>query len=164
MLPNNAKILGINRYNLYNSPKIIIAKMSLRLEGFFDEKGEYASINTNCLHSIKVSPLKLMGWIHSKLFNYIYECYFEGLRMSGNYLPFTAPYLSCMCVPVNINFLEIDNLVSSIFNAKRLALDTDITALEQQIDLLIYRLYNLTYDEVLIVDPQTSITREQYES
>ena len=63
MLPNNAKILGINRYNLYNSPKIIIAKMSLRLEGFFDEKGEYASINTNCLHSIKVSPLKLMGWI-----------------------------------------------------------------------------------------------------
>ena len=81
--------------------------------------------------------------------------------MSGNYLPFTAPYLSCMCVPVNINFLEIDNLVSSIFNAKRLAVDTDITALEQQIDLLIY---NLTYDEVLIVDPQTSITREQYES
>ena len=164
MLPNNAKILGINRYNLYNSPKIIIAKMSLRLEGFFDEKSEYASINTNCLHSIKVSPLKLMGWIHSKLFNYIYECYFEGLRMSGNYLPFTAPYLSCMCVPVNINFLEIDNLVSSIFNAKRLAVDTDITALEQQIDLLIYHLYNLTYDEVLIVDPQTSITREQYES
>lgn len=164
MLPNNVKILGINRYNLYNSPKIIIAKMSLRLEGFFDEKGEYASINTNCLHSIKVSPLKLMGWIHSKLFNYIYECYFEGLRMSGNYLPFTAPYLSCMCVPVNINFLEIDNLVSSIFNAKRLAVDTDITALEQQIDLLIYHLYNLTYDEVLIVDPQTSITREQYES
>ena len=164
MLPNNAKILGINRYNLYNSPKIIIAKMSLRLEGFFDENGEYASINTNCLHSIKVSPLKLMGWIHSKLFNYIYECYFEGLRMSGNYLPFTAPYLSCMCVPVNIKFLEIDNLVISIFTAKRLAVDTDITALEQQIDLLIYHLYDLTYDEVLIVDPQTSITREQYES
>ena len=41
-------------------------------------------------------------------------------------------------------FLEIDNLVSSIFNAKRLAVDTDITALEQQIDLLIYHLYNLT--------------------
>ena len=38
-------------------------------------------------------------------------------------------------------------------------MDTDITALEQQIDLLIYHLYNLTYDEVLIVDPQTSITR-----
>ena len=31
------------------------------------------------------------------------------------------------------------------------------------LDILIYRLYNLTYDEVLIVDPETPITREEYE-
>ena len=35
--------------------------------------------------------------------------------------------------------------------------------LEQKIDLLVYKLYNLTYDEVLIVDPETPITREEYE-
>ena len=35
--------------------------------------------------------------------------------------------------------------------------------LEGNIDLLVYHLYNLTYDEVLIVDPDTSITREEYE-
>ena len=27
-----------------------------------------------------------------------------------------------------------------------------------------YKLYNLTYDEVLIVDPETPITREEYET
>lgn len=163
MLPSNSEILGVNRYHLYNSPKIIIAKMSLRLEGFWDEKGEYASINTNCLHGIKINPLKLIGWIHSKLFHYIYECYFEGLRMAGGYLPFTAPYLSCMCVPLNIDSLEIENLVNSIFSAKRLSSDTDTTASESEIDLMVYHLYGLTYDEVLIVDPQIPITREQYE-
>lgn len=162
MLPNNSKTLGTNRYHLYNSSKIIIAKMSLHLEGFWDEKGEYASINTNCLHSIKINPLKLLGWIHSKLFHYIYECYFEGLRMAGDYLPFTAPYLSCMCVPLNINSLEIENLVNSILSAKRLSSDTDTTALESEIDLMVYHLYGLTYDEVLIVDPQTLITQEEY--
>lgn len=162
MLPNNSKTLGTNRYHLYNSSKIIIAKMSLHLEGFWDEKGEYASINTNCLHSIKINPLKLLGWIHSKLFHYIYECYFEGLRMAGDYLPFTAPYLSCMCVPLNINSLEIENLVNSILSAKRLSSDTDTTALESEIDLMVYHLYGLTYDEVLIVNPQTPITQEEY--
>ena len=162
MLPNNSMTLGTNRYHLYNSSKIIIAKMSLHLEGFWDEKGEYASINTNCLHSIKINPLKLLGWIHSKLFHYIYECYFEGLRMAGDYLPFTAPYLSCMCVPLNINSLEIENLVNSILSAKRLSSDTDTTALESEIDLMVYHLYGLTYDEVLIVDPQTLITQEEY--
>jgi hypothetical protein len=34
---------------------------------------------------------------------------------------------------------------------------------EQRIDLLVYHLYNMTYDEVLIVDPETPITREEYE-
>lgn len=32
-----------------------------------------------------------------------------------------------------------------------------------KIDELIYKIYDLTYDEVLIVDPQSSITREEYE-
>lgn len=36
--------------------------------------------------------------------------------------------------------------------------------IEQQIDHIVYHLYNLTYDEVLIVDPQTPITREEYDN
>ena len=35
--------------------------------------------------------------------------------------------------------------------------------IENEIDLLVYHLYGLTYDEVLIVDPETPITREEYE-
>lgn len=34
---------------------------------------------------------------------------------------------------------------------------------EQAIDRLVYKLYGLTYDEVLTVDPETSIKREEYE-
>lgn len=83
--------------------------------------------------------------------------------MSGNYLPFTAPCLSCMCVPVNIDFLEIENLFNSMLSAKRLASGANMTSLEQQMDLLIYHLYDLTYDEVLIVDPQTPITSDENE-
>ena len=33
-----------------------------------------------------------------------------------------------------------------------------------RIDYIIYQSYGLTYDEVLIVDPQTPITREEYEN
>ena len=41
--------------------------------------------------------------------------------------------------------------------------NADTFALESEIDLLVYHLYGLTYDEVLIVDPETPITREEYE-
>lgn len=42
--------------------------------------------------------------------------------------------------------------------------DADVGLLENKIDFLVYKLYGLTYDEVLIVDPETPITREEYES
>ena len=53
-------------------------------------------------------------------------------------------------------------LVDSIISAKKQKKDT--SALENQIDFLVYHLYGLTYDEVLIVDPDTPISREEYEA
>lgn len=32
-----------------------------------------------------------------------------------------------------------------------------------EIDLMVYKLYDLTYDEVLIVDPKTIISSEVYD-
>ncbi|GAB7256848.1 Eco57I restriction-modification methylase domain-containing protein [Polaribacter sp. OB-PA-B3] len=84
-----------NRHNLYSSPKIIIAKIGLRCESFFDNEGDYASINTNCIHSFNKDylPEYVQCWINSKLYNYMFECFFDGLRMSGGYLLFSAPNL-----------------------------------------------------------------------
>lgn len=44
------------------------------------------------------------------------------------------------------------------------AQNADTTAMENEIDFMVYKLYGLTYDEVLVVDPETPITREQYEA
>lgn len=42
-------------------------------------------------------------------------------------------------------------------------LKAQISDTDRKIDLLVFRLYGLTYDEVLTIDPQISITREAYE-
>ena len=52
--------------------------------------------------------------------------------------------------------IELKNMASDIKNK------TDPLILSK-IDFLVYHLYGLTYDEVLIVDPETSITRDEYE-
>ena len=38
------------------------------------------------------------------------------------------------------------------------------TALEQEIDNLVYKLYELTYDEVKVIDPEFSLTKKEYEA
>ena len=77
----------------------------------------------------------------------------------------------------NVNGYEVDNLpivlpippligtlASSIIEAKVIEENTDTSTLENEIDKQVYHLYGLTYDEVLVVDPDTPITREEYET
>lgn len=94
-LPKESDRISENRHNLYSSHKIIIAKIGLRCEAFYDFKGEYASINTNCIHSFSEDylPEYIQCWINSNLYNYMFECFFDGLRMAGGYLLFSAPNL-----------------------------------------------------------------------
>lgn len=57
----------------------------------------------------------------------------------------------------------IIDFVDAILTAKRADANADTSSEERQIDLLVYRLYGLTYDEVKIIAPNTPITREEYE-
>ena len=57
----------------------------------------------------------------------------------------------------------IIRLANEILSAKQAHPDADTTAQEQEIDRLVYHLYGLTYDEVLIIDPTPPFTREEYE-
>lgn len=65
-----------------------------------------------------------------------------------------------MCIPRSIlSNKDIIKLVDEItVNSK--CVDENMT----KIDSIIYKLCDLTYDEILIVDPETPITREEYES
>jgi type I restriction-modification system DNA methylase subunit len=94
-LPFENDLISSNRTELYKSPKIIIAKIGLQCEAFYDEFGEYASINTNCIHTFTsdYQAEYILCWINSKLYNYMFECFFDGLRMSGGYLLYSAPNL-----------------------------------------------------------------------
>lgn len=80
----------------------------------------------------------------------------------------------------NVNSYEVENLPipnmegkietilselsKKILDTKTFDSNNDTSELEQEIDHIVYHLYELTYDEVLIVDPETPITREEYEN
>lgn len=40
---------------------------------------------------------------------------------------------------------------------------TEIEHIDNEIDVMVYKLYNLTYDEVKIVDPEFWLSKEEYE-
>ena len=56
------------------------------------------------------------------------------------------------------------SLVEQILSIKQADAAADTSALEAEIDVLVYRLYKLTYDEVLLVESGFSMPREAYEA
>lgn len=53
-------------------------------------------------------------------------------------------------------------MVLEIMKQERVQADT--SSLENKIDFLVYHLYDLTYDEVLVVDPNPPFSREEYDA
>ncbi|MFH1295992.1 MAG: Eco57I restriction-modification methylase domain-containing protein [Bacteroidota bacterium] len=155
-LPKKLAILGKNRLGLYNRPKIVLAKIALRTEAFYDEHGDYASINTNCMHSFKPNyiPYYILGWLNSKLFQFVFECFFDGLKMAGGYLLYSAPNLNNLYIKKvsTEDQKPIVDRVSQIQTIKNSNSFADTTTLEKEIDHLVYELYGLTEDEIKIVE------------
>lgn len=75
-----------------------------------------------------------------------------------------AATISALPFKIAHNTSDIANIVQEILNIKTNNHDANVSLLENKIDILVYKLYGLNYEEVLIVDPQTQITREEYES
>ena len=120
-LPDSNTLISANRHSLYSSPKIIISKIGLTCEAFYDSKGEYASIDTNCIHSFKDGylPEYVLCWLNSKLYNYMFECFFDGLRMSGGYLLYSSPnlrntYIKSIDIETQLPFVTLANAMLSI--------------------------------------------------
>ena len=65
-------------------------------------------------------------------------------------------------LPVPIEGLSDNNIV--FFVQSLLKSHGENESLMIRLDVILYCLYGLTYDEVLIVDPDTPITREEYET
>ncbi len=49
-----------------------------------------------------------------------------------------------------------------ILAAKECDRNADTSELENAIDRLVYKLYQLTYDEVKIIDPEFELTEQEY--
>lgn len=147
----------IGYFEKFACPKIMYQAFQVKPCFIYDDKGMY------CNNSIWILPTTnkaLLGIFNSKLGWWLISKYCTQIQ---NGYQLIWKYFSQ--VPIALNheseYTFIEDLVNNILTLKESKADT--LKLEQQIDLIVYHLYGLTYDEVLIVDPETPITKDEYE-
>ncbi|HPX59115.1 MAG TPA: TaqI-like C-terminal specificity domain-containing protein, partial [Bacteroidales bacterium] len=115
-----------------------------------DEESHY-SVNT--VYNISSDSKALLAYLNSKVFHFYYLTISNSIR--GGYLRFFTDYMNNCPIPKDLSILE--ELSIKIIDAKKQNPSADTSALESQIDQLVYQLYDLTEEEIKIVEENTSI-------
>jgi len=151
-----------NKASFHNSSRIVMQRItgvdsSIRLIMTLIPPGYLCSNSTNFIVSDKLNQLKyILGVLNSSLINQ----YFKFTSTNTNV---TTTEIQNIPIPrvsdqVVNRFSEIVNRILDLKREKK-----DTTSLENKIDKMVYRLYELTHEEVMVLDEEFEMKREEYE-
>lgn len=142
--------------NFFNEEKIVVRQTSDKLIATIDTDKFLCMNNLHVItHSNEGTKFNLyfaLGLINSKLLDFYYtllnpekgEALAEVKKENLSRLPINAENKKCQ--------REISSLVKKILEKKSRVLSSDTTELENQIDQLVYALYELTEEEIAIIE------------
>lgn len=149
-------------YEEFEKPKIFFPDISKRGNFTLDLNGEYYSANTTYL--LPTDDRFLVGLLNSQLLTFYYTRKFSVYR--GGYLRFFAQYLVQLPIPGNPDRSHHDHIVKLVESllemnarigeirtpAERERLQRRIDAADREIDSIVYELYDLTPEEIAVVE------------
>lgn len=148
----------------FSGSKIICQRKCAEFPIFSYSDGEcYLTQTFNIIKTNRVNLRYLTGLLNSKLIAFWLRN--RGKMQGLNYQLDKEPLQQ---IPIAVPEIEVQtrigHLVDEIIERKSANANASIQDVENQIDIIVYHLYDLTYDDVLIVDPQTPISHEEYKS
>lgn len=140
---------------IFEQPKILIREAGAEITATYDESNYYimSSLYNAILINKEFSLKYILGLLNSKLFQYLmYKLTFEKTKGAFTkakiYHYYELPVRKCAVSEQE----AIINKVNAVLSAKYSNPSADTSALESEIDRLVYDLYGLTEDEIKIVE------------
>lgn len=166
-LKNKEKLKWDNA-KVFLKPKVLVQRLVAHIEKPFPHLKITASydsegiIITNTLMSFeineKLSDKFWLGYLNSKFlswyaYNFVYARAIRGMDFYNFYI---------QQLPIPDITLEQQNVIINLVERILLNQNKDTIKWEKEIDNCIYKLYNLTYQEVKIIDPDFSLSEQEY--
>jgi hypothetical protein len=121
----------------------------------------YVSATFYLIQTGRLNMKYLTGLLNSKLITYWLRN--KGKMQGNNYQIDKEPLLAIpLIIPTEEFSKAIENIVVKILENK--SEEEDTTTLEQEIDNLVYKLYDLNFDEVKVIDPAFNLSKKEFEA
>ncbi len=133
----------------FEKEKLVFTKAS-KIQAFaYDKEGHFV-LNTSYI--LVGEKLKyLLALLNSKLFQFAFKNFYQSGGIDGE-ITIQAIKQIPIVYPTEKQELKINKIVEKIILLKEKKLIADTTALETQIDQLVYQLYELTEEEIKIIE------------
>ena len=146
-------------YSEFDKEKVVWGNIAYHNTFCYAAPGEFITAPANFLTSESNDTKYLLACMNSKIFNW--EFTRLGIPL-GYAFEWKKQYVELIHVPPitdeNREIAEqIENVIEKILAAKKTDSNTDTSDLESEIDKLVYELYNLTADEIAIVEGSVRI-------
>ncbi|MCP5102461.1 MAG: class I SAM-dependent DNA methyltransferase, partial [bacterium] len=141
---------NIAYYEEFEKPKIIYADIAKLMRASYDTAGAFCA---NTLYIIPTDNLSLLGILHSRLFDWYIRQNFQsfGDPWKGGRIRFFTQYMEKVPIPL----LTDEQKAPIVKRVKQILADPagpEVEHLEAEIDRMVYELYQLTPDEIALVE------------
>ena len=144
----------------FEGPKIIIPAITNSVSYAFDDAGYFSNDKTSICVSDKA--IYLLGLLNSSTS----WCFIRQIAATkqGGFYEFKPMYVSQIPIPpaTPAQQSKIEAIVENILSLKKQNPDADVSILEAEIDQIVYKLYDLTEEEIVLVEsslPKPKMTK-----
>ncbi|MEO0058550.1 MAG: hypothetical protein RLZZ312_197 [Bacteroidota bacterium] len=135
----------------FEKPKIIFSEIVTEPQFYYDEIGYYPEATVFFISGNNLKYLTAM--LNSKAVTFFFRNFYMGGELVGK-IRYKKAFLENVPIPLPsiAQQTKIEGLVDQILTLKKADPKADTSALETQIDRLVYELYDLSDDEIAVVE------------
>lgn len=156
--------LRLRNSSLFENKKILTRQTSDSIIAAYDVDNFYYA---NTLHGaviqdLSYDPLYLLGILNSKLITFYYRTITA--EEGKVFAQVKIELLKLLPIKKTKDQQKIIDIVNALINQIKIDDNNTNDNYIDQIDIMVYKLYELTYDEVLVVEPEFSLSKQEYEA
>ncbi len=147
--------IAASKWKFWSSEKVIIAGMTKVIEATYVKSPLALGVGVYAIYSFNnFDPYFLTGILNSKFLTYYINVRFKDKHLAGGYLSINKSTLEKLPLirPNQVQEEEISNISKEISILKMKNSVANTTILEKQIDELVYKLYQLTDEEIKMIE------------
>jgi type II restriction/modification system DNA methylase subunit YeeA len=142
-------------YPEFEKEKVVYSEIVQHPQFYFDKNGFYVEATSFLMTGENIKYI--CGLLNSKPVAFFFKKYYAGGGLGEKGYRYKKAFLENLPIPSTNDdnepiVTQIETLVDEILTAKKQDPQSDTKQLERQIDQLVYQLYNLTEDEIKIIE------------